>query len=192
MRYLKYTLLILALFLIVCFLFTAFSRFSPEVIVKPHAEYKETTYSVIDEDGKEISLTTYQTELNKHVLRLRSNSALPLRNQVFMLGKILDRVFEDNNKSEFKTLFAGRLVNAFGEDKTLSERLKAAAKNSSTAGHWNDRFRDIANNAMIYPELREMFKKKGLEIKFSSAEKVLIDPSDNLPYDCLTWFSISD
>lgn len=61
---------------------------------------------------------------------------------------------------------------------------------------------------MIYPELKELFEGFHKNITFSSAEKVLvleagklpffdqlkphgIRASDRLPFDCMTWFSVS-
>jgi len=177
-------------------------QFRPNVIVRPHPEYKETSYVLIDESGDELSLTTYKTELNKGILRLRSNSDLPLDTQISMLDRILRRVLKDEKRSELRTLFIGRLINTFGKTNTqMSERLSTAAyrspkwdkiKGKPVSGHENDFVQNIANEAMIYPELREVFKRHGLLIEFSSAEKVLIDPSDRLPYDCLTWFSIRE
>jgi len=69
--------------------------------------------------------------------------------------------------------------------------------------------KDFANRADIYPELKELFKFFHKSIKFSCAEKVLvlkaeklpffdelkqhgIKASDRLPFDCMTWFSISE
>jgi len=200
-KYLKYILILFAMLILGYAAFVAYSQFNPKVIIRPHAEYRETTYLILNKDGQGISVTTHQTDLNKHILRLRSNLNLPLNNQINLLNKILRKVFKNEDKSQFKTLSVGRLINAFGENSDMSERLKTAAKNSSkwniekgrpVAGHENNFVRDIANEAMIYPELKKMFKEFGLEIKFSSAEKVLINPFDNLPFDCLTWFSLKN
>jgi hypothetical protein len=85
-------------------------------------------------------------------------------------------------------------------DWTLSERLTLAAgksplwdrvKGRPRSGHENKFVKEIANQAMIYPELKEMFARHGYEIEVSAVEKVFIDPQTKLPYDCLTWFSLS-
>lgn len=164
-----------------------------------------------------IRLITHQTELNKEVLQLRSNSNLSLKQQIDLLAKIFERVLKDNDKSSFNTLFIGRLVYAFGENNTeLSERLALAAfksplwnkeKGKPVSGHENDFVKDISNKALIYVELKKMFEKFGLAIKVSDVEKVLIGTpdkmpfgdslkkqgakeTDKLPFDGMIWFSI--
>jgi hypothetical protein len=155
---------------------------------------KETIYTLEDNS---ISLTTYETELNKDILRLRSKSELPLKEQVAIISRILKKVPKERR---FRTFFIGRLIYAFGADRTLSERLSLAASQSPLwdkekdrphTGHENKFVKDIANQAMIYLELKEMFARHGYEIHVASVEKVLIDPQTKLPYDCMTWFSLS-
>jgi len=197
MKYLKYILLFLVI-LIIAYSYTA-TRWS-QVIVKPHDEYKETTYYISDEDGDKISLITYQTDLNKGILRLRSDSKLSLQKQARLLSKILGRVLNDKDRAELHTLFIGRLEYAFGpNNRQISERLAQAAgssplwdrkKRKPVSGHENDFVRRIANEAMIYPELSKVFKEHKMELRFSSAEKVLIN-DEGLPFDCLAWLSIS-
>ena len=166
----------------------------PKIIVLHKDDFKETVYALEDNS---ISLTTYDTELNKDILHLRSNSELPLKEQVAIISRILNKVPKDR---QFRTFFIGRLLNAFGADRTLSERLSSAASQSSLwdkqkgrphTGHENQCVKEIANQAMIYPELKEMFSHHGYEIQVSAVEKVLIDPQTKLPYDCQTWFSLS-
>jgi hypothetical protein len=197
LKYLKYPL-ILAVVLITVYSFL--STQGPQVVVEPHQEYKQTTYYLLDKAGGKISIVTYQTDLNAGILRLRSTSLLPLDEQLKLLSKILDRVLVDEDKGKIHTLFVGRLLYAFGEkNPQMSDRLSAAAANSPlwnkrrgrpVTGHENKFVNTIANEAAIYPELKAMFNKHGLNLKFSSAEKVLVN-SDRLPYDCLAWFSIS-
>ena len=174
--------------------FVVFLPKGPKIILQHNKDIKQTVYSVEDNS---LSLTTYDTEINEHVLRLRSKSDLPLKVQVKIISKILKKV---PKKRQFRTFFIGRLMNAFGTDKTLSERLSLAASKSPLwdkekgrprSGHENQCVKEIANQTMIYPELREMFAKHGYEIEISSVEKVLIDPQTKLPYDCLTWFSLN-
>jgi hypothetical protein len=166
----------------------------PKIVVLHKDDFKETAYALED---RSLSLTTYDTELNKDILHLRSNSELPLKEQVGIISTILNKVPKER---QFSTFFVGRLMNAFGADRTLSERLSSAASQSPLwdaekgrphTGHENQCVKEIANQAMIYPELKEMFAKHGYKIQVSSVEKVLIDPQTKLPYDCLTWFSLS-
>jgi hypothetical protein len=188
------------------------------VTVKPNAEYKQTYYIIGDEKNKSISITTYQTDLNKGVLQLRSYSDLPLDQQINQLSKVLDRVFKDEKKEDIHTLFVGRLIYAFGyNNPQMSERLALAASKSplwnkksgkAVTGYNHVAVEKIANNALIYPELKQLFKKHGYDIKVSGFEKILIGtpdktpfgafllekggkPSDKLPFDCLTWFRLT-
>jgi hypothetical protein len=218
MKYIKYAI---GLVLILAVGYWAYNFYKmqagPEVRVKPHEEYMETYYIIGEDKIKSISITTFQTELNKGVLRLRSGSDLPLDQQIEQLSKILDRVFKDEKKEEQHTLFVGRLIYAFGENNPqMSERLALAAsksplwdktKGKAVSGYDHVSVEKIANDSMIYPELKELFKKHGFDIKVSGFEKILINtpdrlpigdallkkgvsPSDRLPFDCLTWFSL--
>ena len=189
---------LLLLFVAACALALVFAILlpkGPKIIVQHNEDTKQTVYSP---DNNSLSLTTYDTEINEHVLRLRSSSELPLKEQVGIISKILKKVPKER---QFRTFFIGRLLNAFGADRTLSERLSLAASQSPLwdrekgrprSGHENQCVKEIANQAMIYPELKEMFAKHGYKIQVSSVEKVLIDSQTKLPYDCQTWFSLSN
>ena len=194
MRDIKLLLLVVIVAVAFVLAFTFLLPRGPKIIVQHKDDVKQTVYS--SEDNS-LSITMYDTDLNKHVLRLRSKSDLPLKVQVKIISKILNKVPKER---QFRTFFIGRLLNAFGTDKTLSERLSLAASQSPLwdkdkgrpqSGHESQCVKEVANQTMIYPELREMFAKHGYEIEVSSVEKVLIDPQTKLPYDCQTWFSLS-
>jgi hypothetical protein len=194
MRSIKLLLLLLIVVVALVLVFVVLLPKGPKITIRQDSELKQTVYSLVDNS---ISMTTYDTELNEDILRLRSKSDLPLKEQVGIISKILKKV---PKKRRFRTFFIGRLLNAFGADRTLSERLSLAAsqsplwdqaKGDPRIGHENKFVKEIANQAMIYPELKEMFAKHGYEIEVSSVEKVLIDPQTKLPYDCMTWFSLS-
>jgi len=194
MRSIKRLVLLCIVSVVLVLVFAVLLPKGPKIIVLHKGDIKETVYSLED---RSLSLTTYDTEINKHILRLRSKSELPLKEQVGIISRILKKMPKER---KFRTFFIGRLLNAFGADKTLSERLSLAASESPLwdmakgrprSGHENRGVKEIANQAMIYPELQEMFAKHGYEIQVSSVEKVLIDPQTKLPYDCLTWFSLS-
>jgi hypothetical protein len=172
-------------------LFLLYRPASP-VSVRSNPLYKETVYSLVGRDKKEISFTTYQTETNDQVLRFRSYSTLPLREQLALVSLLLDRLTKDQPLSKFKTLSIGRLVMAFGSDDTFSRRLIAAARPLSPIpfAKQNNSVRDIANQKMIYAELKELFNKYGADIKVSAVEKVLVN-ENGIPYDGMTWFSIT-
>ena len=194
MRNVKPLLLLLIVVVALILGFAVLLPKGPKIIVQHNKDAKQTVYSLEDNS---LSLTTYETEINEHILRLRSKSDLPLKVQVKIISKILKKVPKER---QFRTFFIGRLMNAFGTDKTLSERLSLAASKSPLwdkekgrprSGHENQCVKEIANQVMIYPELREIFAKNGYEIQVSGVEKVLIDPQTKLPYDCMTWFSLN-
>jgi hypothetical protein len=194
MRYVKVLLLLLIVALALSLLFSIVLPKGPKISILYDHDSKETIYALED---NALSLTTYDTEGNEHILRLRSNSKLPLKEQVAILSRILKKLPKER---KFRTFFVGRLIEAFGADKTMSERLSQAAsksplwdqaKGDPRIGYENKFVKEIANQAMIYPELKEMFARHGYEIQVSNVEKVLIDPQTKLPYDCLTWFSLS-
>jgi hypothetical protein len=194
MRNVKALLLVLIVFCALVLVFAVLLPKGPKIVVLHKDDVKETVYALEDNS---LSLTTYETELNKDILRLRSSSELPLKEQVEIVSSILKKVPKER---KFSTFFIGRLIYAFGADRTMSERLSLAASESPfwdkekgrpRSGHENKFVKEIANQAMIYPELKEMFARHGYEIQVSSVEKVLIDPHTKLPYDCMTWFSLS-
>lgn len=194
MRYLKLLSFLLIVVGALIVVFAVLLPKGPKIIVLHKDEFKETVYALEDNS---ISLTTYDTELNKDILHLRSNSEIPLKEQIGIISRILKQLPKER---QFSTFFVGRLINAFGADRTLSERLSSAANESvlwdtvkgrPRTGHENQCVKEIANQAMIYPELKEIFADHGYAIEVSSVEKVLIDPHTKLPYDCLTWFSLT-
>ena len=99
----------------------------------------------------------------------------------------------------------------------MSQRLAIAARGSPNwnpskgkvrAGDVNGFAKDLANERMIYPEIRDLFALYGWKVKITSVEKVLIGragklpsfgalkshgirPADALPFDFQMWFSVS-
>ncbi|MBU0630265.1 MAG: hypothetical protein KKC80_05035 [Candidatus Margulisbacteria bacterium] len=171
---------------------TAGCGFPADVQVSRDQELKETTWSVIDRQNKAISLSISESPLNHGVARFRSNSSLPLDDQIALLSRIIKKLPKDR---KIDILFIGRLEKAFGSDKTLSQRLAAAA---SGAPLWKQRKKYLDDNscvkaiieqAELYPELKTIFEEEGYKIKLAAVEKVLINEA-GLPFDCLTWFSV--
>jgi hypothetical protein len=194
MRYVKLLFLLLIVAVALFFIFSIVVPKDPKIIIQYDRDAKETIYALED---KSLSLTMSDIEGNQHILRLRSSSKLSLKEQVAILSKILKKMPKEK---KFRTFFVGRLIEAFGADKTMSERLSLAAgkspiweqaKGDSRIGSENKFVKEIANQAMIYPELKEMFARHGYEIQIANVEKVLIDPQTKLPDDCMTWFSLS-
>jgi hypothetical protein len=194
MRNVKLLLLVLIVACALVLVLAVILPKGPKIVILHKPDVKETIYSLEDHS---LSLTTYETEINRYILRLRSKSELPLKEQVAIISGILKKLPKGR---QFRTFFIGRLIYAFGADRTLSERLSLAASESPLwdkekgcprSGHENQCVKEIANQAMIYPELKEMFAKHGYEIEVASVEKVLINPQTKLPYDCMTCFSLS-
>jgi len=188
----KYILavIIAAVCLVVLYLIVV-QRSGPTVLVRVNQQYKETVYSLKGADQKEVSFTTYQTEINNWVLRWRSHSTLPLKEQLLLAAKLLDRIKQDRPLTSFKTLSIGRLVKSFGTDRTYSDRLIAAAKDLPPIpfARQNNTVRDLANSRLIYSELQELFQKYGLTLKVAAVEKVLVNEA-GVPYDGITWLKI--
>jgi hypothetical protein len=142
-----------------------------------------------------------------------------LAGQIPLLEKIGAAFFEkDKNAPAFRTLFWGRLEpDNQGAPRELALRLALAAykspgwdakKGKPKSGDINGFVRDLANKEMIYPELKKLFEQFHRSIKFSCAEKVLVQradklpfydqlkqrgvkATDKLPFDCMTWFSVT-
>ncbi len=190
----------------------------PEVSITPNADYQQTRYTLTAGDGRDISLITYQTEINRSVLRLRSESDAPLDDQIRMLSHLFQAVLRNEKHGKFETLFVGGLMGAFGvHNNQMSVKLALAAhasalwdnrKGRPVSGHENDLLIKLSNQYHIYPELSSMFAEHGYAVRISGIEKVFIKrvddlpiadalkargvkPSDRLPYDGLTWFALS-
>ena len=177
----------------------------------------ETTYSEVQGECR-VAWIVADTELNRAVIRHRSECSLPLAGQVPIIAKIMHRVLvTPADYDRFHTLDWGRLHPDGHPDPTMAMRLALAARRSPQwdavlgrprTGDINGFVRKLANDALIYAELRDMFRAAGLEIRVAAVEKVLvlrarqlpffdrlgsttIKPADKVPYDCMTWFSIS-
>jgi hypothetical protein len=187
------------------------------VTVTFDTESRETTYTATS-GACRVDWILSGFEINRGVVRHRSRCGLPLPQQIPLISAVMDRVLaEARGADEPRTLFWGRLCPDGQQDYTLSMRLALAAKRSKLwdatrgrprTGNVNLLVRQLANDAQIYGELRAMFRNRGLDIQVAAVEKVLISPAgqlpffvqfpkgevndaDNLPYDCLTWFSIA-
>jgi hypothetical protein len=191
-------------------------RQEDEVTVERDTALGEIRYSMA-KGGCRITWTAHTTEINRNVIRHRAECELPLAEQVPLLAKLLRRVMESGtDPSQFQTLSWGRIYPDGPQDSTLAVRLALAAKNSeewdaargvSRGGDVNGFVRKLANDQLIYPELRALFREYGLDIELASVEKVLVLPAgrlpffdrlqkggaqagDKLPFDCQAWFSI--
>jgi len=189
---------------------------SDAVLVTSEPAYAETTYSTAA-GGCRISWIVSHSELNRGVVRHRSDCSLPFPEQMPLVARVMARVLEDEpGIGAAPKLFWGRLYPDAQRDPLLATRLATAAKQSPrwdatrgrpVAGDPNTFVRKLANGAQIYAELRELFRKSGLDIEVAAVEKVLVapaaklpflqplpngvQPADRLPYDCMVWLSIT-
>jgi hypothetical protein len=187
-----------------------------EVLIDRSTSYNSTIYS-ISSGGCTIQWIARNSEIG--VIKYWSDCALSLAEQLPLLEKICAVFFsKDQNAQAFRTLFWGRLEpDNPGAPWELSFRLAVAAHQSpgwdakrgkARNGDINGFVKDLANREMIYPELKELLARFHKDIKFSCAEKVLVvkaeklpffdqlkqqgvKKTDRLPFDCMTWFSIS-
>ena len=188
-----------------------------QVVVTSDAQSQETTYTATS-GACRISWIVSSLAINRGVVRQRSACSRPLAEQVPLIAKVMSKVLsEPSDAATLRTLYWGRLYPDGQPDSALAMRLALAAKRSELwdavrgrprTGNVNNQVRKLANNALIYAELREMFQKSGLDIQVAAVEKVLVAPAgklpffeqlpkgeikatDRLPYDCMTWFSVT-
>jgi hypothetical protein len=187
-----------------------------KVIVEHSSQWNATIYKISSGDCT-IEWIARNSEIG--VIKYWSKCTLSLAEQLPLLEKICAEFFsKDKNAQAFRTLFWGRLEpDNQNSSRELSLRLALAAHKSPgwdekrgkpKSGDINGFVKDLANRENIYPELKELFKHFHKSIKFSCAEKVLVQKAgelpfyeqlkqqgvkaaDKLPFDCMTWFSIS-
>jgi hypothetical protein len=190
---------------------------TPAVAVTRNAQYSETTYRSSMAD---CTVAWIIRDSEPYVVRQRARCAAPLEGQLPLMHAIGAAFFrQDPHAGAFRTLFWGRLApdETRGGPQEMAYRLALAAFHSAgwdpergkpKDGDINGFVRKLANEAMIYPELKALFARLERDITFSSAEKVLVmradklpfydrlkqqgvRASDKLPFDCLTWFSVN-
>lgn len=187
------------------------------VLVESDPGHQQTTYSIAKGTCR-IHWVVFTSGINLGVVLQRSDCTLPLPEQIPLISRVLGKVLENaSSVGVFRTLFWGRLYPDGRPDPELAMRLAVAAKRSAlwdaarglpkTTENLNTFIRKLANEASIYAELREAFRKAGLDLQVVAVEKVLvlrakalpfferlpkseIRPTDRLPYDCMTWLSV--
>ena len=187
-----------------------------EVMVERNADDTETTYGI---SCKNCRIEWIARDAEIGVVKLWSHCPLPLSEQMPLLNRIYAQFLRrDRNARELRTLFMGEIdPDAETGSREMSIRLALAAHKSSgwdarkgdaKSGDINGFVKDLANREMIYSELKELFARFQQNIKISCVEKVLVQQADKLPYfdqlnkqgvqatdklpfDCMTWFSLS-
>lgn len=189
-----------------------------EVEVTRRTEYQDSSYC-LTLDTCRLCWQTQQSPINQGIVQSRTRCTKSLLDQMDGLRAVLTTiVHRDPDGASLHTLFWGRLApDPPQDDLQMAMRLALAAFQSDRWDRKRGRpvqgesvywVRDLANSAMIYPELQKLFNSFGRRITVASVEKVLVLPAgqmpfferlkahgvkkgDKLPYDCLTWFSIS-
>jgi hypothetical protein len=203
--------------LVFCLPVAAISQAS-EVQVLRRPEYQEIEYCLARDDCR-LCWKTHLAEINRGIVQSRTRCAKSLEDQLDGLAALMTEIVNhDPYGASLHTLFWGRLVpDAPQDDLKMAMRLALAAfksdqwdrtKGKPVRGETVYWLRDLANSAMIYPELQNLFNSFGRRIAVAGMEKILVLPAgrlpffealqahgvregDKLPYDCLTWFSIS-
>ncbi len=185
-----------------------------QVNIEANPEYQERYYSICD-GLCEFKWEIYLTEINKGIIGNRTACYKSLQDQAYILSELLQTVLDDKKGSgPYHTLFWRRLYNTdSNSNNNMAVRLAVAASRSLKWDKKKGRFQegysivDLANDAMIYQELFDVFRGAGLKLKMVSGEKVLIaradkvsffsklkehgiKPEDRIPYDFMVWFSI--
>jgi hypothetical protein len=186
------------------------------VLVERSASDNATTYSIAQQ-GCRIEWIARNAEVG--VIKLWSECSLPLLKQMPLVEMIYAEFLRtDSNARSLRMLFLGEInPDAVTGARDMSIRLALAAHKSSVwdarrgdarNGDENGFVKDIANREMIYPELKEMFGRFHQNIQVAFVEKVLVQRADQLPYydmlkaqgvqaseklpfDCMTWFTIT-
>jgi len=175
-----------------------------------------TTYRAAHDDCT-IAWIAYNNEPG--VVKYTQNCTASLVEQLPLLKSICSAFLsQDRNAEVFHTLFWGRLASdSRAASREMSFRLAAAAflsqewdkRSGRPKSNDINRFaRDLANQAMIYPELQELFANFHLSVTLSHVEKVLVlkagqlpfyselerlgaRAADRLPFDCMAWFAVA-
>ncbi len=188
------------------------------VLVERDESFRAKTYTV-SEGGCRLRWLVFDTPPNLGVMQSRSVCSWPLAAQVPALSSILASVLQDwSVPDNLHSFFWGRLTpDEQQDDLGMASRLALAAHRSPSwdarqgrprSGNINGFAVQLANQEMIYSELRQIFDSFGLDLRLVNAEKVLVlkaselaffdrlkaagvTADEKLPFDFLTYFRIS-
>lgn len=174
-----------------------------------------TSYRAVQDDCT-VTWISYYNEPG--VVKYQPACPAPLARQLPLLTGICSAFLSrDPNAAAFRTLFWGRLApDSTPASLEMSFRLATAAVRSNEwdrkrgrpkGGDLNGFARDLANRAMIYPEVKDLFAGFHLTATLSHVEKVLVleagrlpffpelakagvGPADLLPFDFMAWFAV--
>jgi hypothetical protein len=190
----------------------------PPVTVEGSSQWNGTVYRI---SSGNCTMEWISRDGETGVVKHGSSCALPLSQQLPLLTKLCAEFLQrDKNAESFRILFWGGLIpdGPRSGPEEMSLRLALAAYASPEwnpksgrpkNGDFNGFVKDIANKALIYPELKELFERFHRTIAVPYVEKVRvleaaklpfydqlsphgIQATDKLPFDCMTWFSVSE
>lgn len=189
----------------------------PDVTVTYNDVNRETTYGI---SSGMCTLHWISREAEPGVVLHREHCGIPLSRQMPLLSQIVSVFLKTGDNASFRTLFWGRLTpdGSLPDSQELSIRLVRAAhlspnwdtrKGQPKKGDINGFIKNLANDRMIYSELKELFERYHKRLTISSVEKVLVSEagkrgyfdrlksdgilaSDRLPFDCMVWFSVTE
>ena len=189
---------------------------SPQVSVERSESDHATVYSVT---SGECTIQWIVRDNEKHVIKHWSQCAAPVAEQLPLVTQLAVAFFSADENTQASRLFWGRLVS---EDETRSSELSCrlalaahafpgwdAKKGRAKNGDDNGVVKHLGNSAMIYPELKALFERFHKSMKIAYVEKVCVmkakqlpffdqlkqqsvKADEKLPFDCMTWFSITD
>lgn len=188
-----------------------------QVNIKPDDYNTGLIYS-IQKDNCTIEWITRNNEVG--IIKNWSHCPASLSEQLPLMTELCASFLsKDKNASSLRALFWGRLLpDEMPGPPELSMRLALAAhkspdwdslKGKAKNGYDYELARELANNEMIYPELKELFERFNKKIRITYFEKLCIMKAKDLPYfdqlkqygvkadeklpfDAMTWFSIKD
>lgn len=183
-----------------------------EVSIRSNPAGTETVYRIVS-GSCQIDWTLIHSGLNAGIVLHREVCGLPLRQQVPLITKLLEKVVSaDGDARSFRTLSLGRL-HSFPE---MPERLAILAARSPQwdrragrpkSGSSNTFIAELAKHDSFYQEWQTMFARFDRHVEISGVEKVLVSEAgklpfftqlqahdvtatDKLPYDCVVWLSV--
>ncbi len=164
---------------------------SPQVKVESDDRMHTMTYTAAS-DSCRISWVLFETELNRAVIRHYADCRQSWEIQAPLISRVAEKIFENpTNRNTLHTLTWGRLTPDGATEVRMAVRLAAAAIRSpnwdrssgrSRTVHINRLVRDLANEACIYAELKNVLSPMGVALSVSSIEKVLVSKAGSLPF----------
>ncbi len=168
----------------------------------------------VSEGSDSLAWQLSTTDANHGVVSARWPCSLSWETHVRLALRLLDRLLADTAElGTPHTLFLGRLNPCGDAVPVPAQRLARAALQSpdwdsaagtARSGHVNELVVSLANEHNILAELCDVFETRGLTLRVSAVEKVLIGDLSSagltrqqtdagaakVPFDCMLWFAV--